>query len=348
MVTAYDVARQAGVSVGTVSRYLTGNGYVGAESTAKIARAIDELGYIRNRAAASLRTKQTGLLGFVVSDLRNPFTAEIASALSRRARALGYGLVLSESANSARVALEAIQSMQTHGIDGLVITPPESRALNQALVKAVATLPVVGIGLRTQPLVTDLVTSDTRAGAIAATRHLLDLGHMRIAYVGSRNMASGRYRGYASAMQTAGTEPGPESTFFGDLDKATGLVALRQFLAQPVPPTAVFAANDAIALGILQACHEAGVRIPDDLSVVGFDDIELAQHTSPALTTVAQPTTEMGEAAIDLLVARLRDEIPEKEPRQLVLTSELRIRESTASADGTEQGADVRSEMKEQ
>jgi LacI family transcriptional regulator len=331
MVTAYDVAERAGVSMGTVSRYLTGNGYVGDASRAKIAAAIDELGYIPNRAAASLTTKNTGLLGFVVSDLRNPFTAEIASSLSQHAREHGYGLVLSDSMNDPAISLEAIESMRAHGVDGLIVTPPESSALNDALVAAAPTLPIVGIGLRTTPQVTDLVTSGTRAGAISAVEHLVGLGHRRIGYVGSSSMASGRYRGYQDALAAAGLPIDPDLVVVGELNRAGGFAAVDALFALAERPTAIFAANDAVALGVIQAAHEWGVAVPEHLSVVGYDDVDLAAHSVPPLTTVAQPLAAMGQAAVELLISRLRGADRQRASEEVVLPVRLVVRGSTAS-----------------
>lgn len=328
MATAYDVARVAGVSVGTVSRYLNGKGYVGAETREKIASAITELGFIPNRAAASLTTKTTGLLGFVASDLRNPFTAEIASALGHKAREEGYGLVVYESADDARLAIEGIDLMRSHGADGLVVTPPESKLLNSALVEAARFMPVVGIGLRTNPLVTDVVTTDTELGATDAMRYLLSLGHERIAYVGSATMASGRYKGYRSALEEASIPVDESLVVVGPLTWQAGFAALPPLMEQKQPPTAIFAANDVVALGVLQAAHTRGMKLPEELSVVGYDDVDPARHSEPALTTVAQPLKAMGSAAVGLLVARIRKVAPDV-PQQAVLPAELVIRNST-------------------
>jgi len=332
MVTAYDVAKRAGVSMGTVSRYLTGNGYVGESTRARIASAVDELGYIPNRAAASLTTKNTGLLGFVVSDLRNPFTAEIASALSRNARLHGYGLVLADSMNDAAISVEAVESMRAHGVDGLIVTPPESPELNEALRRAAAVTPIVGIGLRTDPMVTDLVSSDTRTGARDAVTHLLELGHRRICFIGSNSMASGRYRGYEDALTQAGIAVNSELVVLGDLNRSAGYQALLQVMTLDDPPTAVFTANDAVALGVIQAAHSVHLDVPSDLSVVGYDDVDLAAHSVPPLTTVAQPMAAMGQAAVELLVKRLQGSDRDAGPEQIVLPVQLIVRHSTGPA----------------
>ncbi|MFT3889127.1 MAG: LacI family DNA-binding transcriptional regulator [Arachnia sp.] len=331
MVTVYDVAARAGVSIGTVSRYLTGNGYVGEATQGRIAAAIDELGYVRNRAAASLTTKSTGLLGFVVSDLRNPFVAEIASALSVTARAAGYGLMVSESGNDPAASLQSLELMRTHGVDGVIVTPPESPELNDALVRAARTIPVVGIGLRTEPLVSDTVTSDTEGGARAAVEHLVALGHTRIAYLGLAKRGAGRFRGFQRAVAASGTAVGRE-VFLDQLTHQDGAAALRRMVADGDLPSAIFAANDAVALGVLQTAGQEGIAVPRDLSVVGFDDIAMAANAAPPLTTVAQPTAEMGAAAIQMALTRLRSDGRDLPPREAVLAARLIVRESSAVA----------------
>lgn len=331
MVTAYDVAATAGVSIGTVSRYLTGNGYVSEKARERIAAAIASLGYIQNRAAASLTTKKTGLLGFVVSQLRNPFTAEVASALGAAARAHGYGVVLADSSGDPTQSIEAVELLRGHDVDGLVVTPPESPAYNKVLVAAARSIPVVGIGLRTTPMVTDLVTVDTRTGARQAVRYLIELGHRRIAYLGSETMASGRYQTYRETLAEAGIELDPALVELGRLDREAGFLAVQRLMTLSSPPTAVFAANDAVALGAIQAAHRLGVPVPGRLSVIGYDDVDLAAHAIPPLTTVAQHMSGLGEAAVTLLLNRLTGQAPSDEPQQIVLDSKLIVRESCAA-----------------
>jgi LacI family transcriptional regulator len=184
----YDVAAAAGLSVATVSRFLAGSGYVGQASRNKIADAIVALGYVPNRAAASLKSRRSGLLGFVVSDLQNPFVAELAASIGAQARLHGYGMVLSDSQGNPEHSVEAVELLRSHGVDGMIVTPPESPALNELLLSMQSLrIPLVGIGLHTSPPRIDVATVDTRAGAMAAVRHLIELGHRRIAMIGSRS-----------------------------------------------------------------------------------------------------------------------------------------------------------------
>ncbi|SDS36873.1 LacI family DNA-binding transcriptional regulator [Microlunatus soli] len=328
-VTAYDVAARAGLSVGTVSRYLTGNGYVGEASRARIARAIGELGYVRSSAAASLRTRKSGMLGFVVSDLRNPFTAELAVAIQERARDAGCVVFLAHTMGEPDRAMEAIDQLQSHGVDGIVITPPASAQLVERLAELRAGgTPVVGIGLRTDPQVIDLATVDTRTGAGELVDHLVGLGHARIGYVGN-DRSSGRYRGYKAGLKAAGLELEQDLIRVGPADRSTAWDAAEALLTGRRPPTAIFGFNDATALAVLQRAYQIGIRVPEQLSVVGFDDVDLAAHSVPPLTTMAQPKVELGRRAVDMIIQQLGSGVGE--PTTATLTTQLVLRASTAA-----------------
>ncbi|MGG7510234.1 LacI family DNA-binding transcriptional regulator [Plantibacter sp. YIM 135249] len=307
MVTMYDVARAAGLSIGTVSRFVNGNGYVSAASEEAIRAAIAATGYVPNNAARSLTTKRSGLIGFITSDLINPFTALLAQSMALRASESGHSVLTAVTDGDEARALEVITALRGQQVDGLVVTPPESAAVNAYLETITGSgTPVVLVGMELDTPA-DRVSSDTYGGAKAAVEHLLRLGHTRIAFVSrapAESFARGRYRGYCDALAEHGITVDPQLVFGLDdtasaLGDATGLALERA--------TAVFAVNDLVALGVAQEAHRRGRRVPEDLSVVGFDDIALAGVSSPPLTTVRQPTEEMGQSVIDLLLARLAD-----------------------------------------
>ncbi|MFI7066810.1 LacI family DNA-binding transcriptional regulator [Kribbella sp. NPDC050124] len=328
-VTAYDVAKRAGVSVGTVSRYLTGHGYVGKEARRRIATAVAELGFVPSRAAASLRTKKTGLIGFVVSDLRNPFTALVATAIQENAREHGLGVLIAHTMGMPERAIEAVDLLRGHGVDGLVVTPPASPALVERLADIRQSgIPVVGLGLRTKPTVFDLLTVDTQVGARAVVEHLVDLGHQRIAFIGN-SRSSGRYRGYRASLKAAGLPIRREYVHIGAVDRDTGWNATTRFHALPEQPTAIFALDDATAVSVLQRAHALDWPVPKALSVVGFDDVDLAHRSVPPLTTVAQPTEDLGRIAVAEIVRQLTDGIGE--PAITTLSTELVLRHSTGA-----------------
>jgi DNA-binding LacI/PurR family transcriptional regulator len=330
MVTMYDVADRAKVSIGTVSRYVNSSGYVGAAAREQIRLAIAELGFVPSIAARSLTTKKSGLIGFVTSDLANPFTAELVQGLQERATELGYCVVTTSTDEDEDRTLQALTVLRSHQVDGLVVTPPETPAINDYLVAAARQgTPIVLIGMRLDPPVADRVTTDTYAGARQAMEHLIALGHRRIGYVGGRNLAKGRRRGYTEALKAAGLKAHKELVVLRSLNRTGGASALETLLALPDPPTAVFAANDAVALGVIQAACKRGLRVPEDLSVVGFDDIDLAEHAVPPLTTVAQPKQRLGHEAMTLLHQRMNGTGPARIVERL-LPCELVVRESTA------------------
>ncbi|MEQ7011042.1 LacI family DNA-binding transcriptional regulator [Actinopolymorpha sp. B17G11] len=332
MVTMYDVAKRAELSVGTVSRYVNDSGYVGAASREKIRRAIAELGFVPSTAARSLTTKMSGLIGFVASDLTNPFTAELAQGLQERASHQGYCVVTSSTDGDEQRTLEALTVLESHQVDGLVVTPPETPAINDHLVTAARKgTPIVLIGMELDPPVADRVTTDTYQGARLAVEHLLELGHRRIAYVGARSQAKGRRRAYADTLRAAGISGDKDLIAVRALNRQGGVSAGSTLLDLSDPPTAVFAANDSVALGVVQAAYRRKLRVPDDVSVVGFDDTDLAEHAIPPLTTVAQPKLQMGHEAISLLFHRIKGTGPDRIVERR-LTCELVVRDSTAPA----------------
>jgi LacI family transcriptional regulator len=332
MATMYDVARRAGTSVGTVSRFVNGSGYVGKASRSRIRKAIDELGFVPNSAARSLTTKRTGLIGLVVSDLRNPFSAELAHAIQHAAKEHDYSLVVSATDSEDERALQVLSGLRSRQVDGLIVAHPESRAVNEELVTTVRQgTPLVLIGMRIDPPVCDRVTTDTYEGALAAVSHLIEQGHRRIGFIVGQEQIRGRRRGYVDALGAAGIELDESLIASDPLNRDGGAAAAVRFLTRPDPPTAIFAANDAAALGVLQAAYVQNVRVPDDLSVVGFDDVELAAHAVPPLTTVAQPTIDLGREAVALLFGRLNGSGPENNVEHR-LPCRLIVRDSTTQA----------------
>lgn len=327
--TAADVARAAGVSGATFSRFMTDGGYVSAAARERIAAAIRDLGYVPDRRAASLTTKRAGLLGFLVSDLRNPFTAALATEVQLRVGEHGYALVLSNTMADPGVAANALTTLRAHAVDGLLLTPPVDGQLTSDLAATIRTgTPAVGIGVQLDPLIMDVVTVDTYAGAHKLMAHLIALGHTRIAFAGDPHV-SARYRAYLDALTDIGVDPHP-SWLLTPASRFEILVAqLAEFTRHPEGPTAVMALNDEIAATVVQAAARVGLRVPADLSVTGFDDVPLASSLTPPLTTVRQPIADLARTAVDALVRRMEgDDSP---PTRSILALELVLRDSCAS-----------------
>ncbi|NYE21598.1 LacI family DNA-binding transcriptional regulator [Microbacterium immunditiarum] len=330
MVTMYDVAARAGLSIGTVSRFVNARGYVGPVSSEKIRRAIDELGFVPNTAARSLTTKRSGLIGFVTSDLANPFTAELVQGLQEEAILEGYCVVTASTGRDEQRTLQTLAALRGHQLDGLIMSPQESPAVDEYLRHAAHEgLPVVRVGAAREPMEADLVASDTYSGGRSAMSHLHDLGHRRIAYVGAHRQAESRRQAYLDAVESIGLPVESALVCEGEPNREGGVLAGARLLEMADPPTAVFAANDLIALGVLHAAYRRQLRVPDDLSVVGFDDSEVARHSVPPLTTVAQPKQELGRYAARLLLDRVTGR-RDSEAVERLLSCELVVRDSTA------------------
>ena len=330
MTTIYDIAKLAGVSVATVSRYLNRTAPVLPDTARRIQQAVDQTGFTLNRAASSLTTKRTGLIGFITSDLINPFTAEVGQAMTEEAVEQGFSLLTAITAGREDRFLQMLTELRRHGVDGVIATPPGTPRILAALAELVAAgTPVTTIGIDLVAAGAGFVSVDTYSGAVAGVEHLVDLGHRRIGFLGGPDpaVARGRLAGYTDALRRAAIRVDRRLVVRDSLDREGGARAFGVMVELPRPPTAVLTVNDMVALGALQEAHTRRIRVPDDLSVVGFDDIAMASYASPPLTSVAQPKALLGRTAarslIDQLVEqRVRD--PER------LTCELVIRSSTA------------------
>ncbi len=335
MGTIYDVARLAGVSTATVSRYLNGSPRVRPETAERIRQAIEETGFVLNTAARSLTTKRTGLIGFVTSDLMNPFTTELAQAMTLEARSAGLSLLTAVTFGDQDTFVTTITELRRHQVDGVIATPPETPAIVVAL-RALARsgVAVVTIGITVDDAPVDFASVDTYRGGRLAVEHLTALGHRRVALITGAPegaVAGSRYRAYHEVLAEAGVPIDRELIIATTLDREGGAAAADRLLDLERPPTAIFAVNDVLALGVIQQCHARGLRVPGDVSVVGFDDIAMASHASPPLTTVAQPRTELGRIAATLLIDRLAQ--PDAAPREVRMDCSLVLRSSTAPLD---------------
>lgn len=332
MATIYDVARLAGVSAATVSRYVSQSVGVKASTAERIQRAIEATGFERNQLASALTTKRTGLIGFLTSDLLNPFTAEVAHAMTEEAGAAGFSLLTAVTSGREDRFLRMLSDLRQHQVDAVIATPPETPRIVQALAElARAGTPVTTIGIELDEPVAGFVSVDTYSGARAAIDHLVQLGHRRIGFIAGPDplhTGRGRFDGYTDALRAARIRPAKTLVVRSDADRKGGADALGRLLDSARPPTAVFCLNDVLALGALQASHSRQIRVPEQLSVVGFDDIAMASHASPPLTTIAQPKTELGRTAARMVIDQLSGSVDRKATR---LPCELIVRGSTAA-----------------
>lgn len=328
--TIRDVARQAGVSTATVSRVLNNSDGVTEYTRTRVEQAIRDLGYRYNALAGGLKKQQTGLIGHIVPSIAGPVSPLLARAVESEAQKSGFSVILCNSFESAEQERSNVNVLIERRVDGIVFSAP----LVIDNVRAVRNrgVPVVIIERRTEITDFHFVESDNLSGAYEATKYLLDLGHRRIAFIaGPKNAVISKLRtdGYLRAHVDSRLSALPELMAEGDYSRHSGFEAMRAFLSLKDRPTAVFAGNDTMAIGAMQAARQAGLDIPTDLSIVGFDDA-YADLAIPQLTTVHQPLQEIGMLAAKILLAQI--EGGETYPLENVLPCRIQERESAGRA----------------
>jgi LacI family transcriptional regulator len=309
-VTIRDVADRAGVSVATVSKVINDRYGISAATVARVQAVIEELGYESSLVARSLRNSRTNVVGVLVSDIE-PFSAELIKGVARALRGTGYELIVYSAGGKSpdHVGWEnrALSRLGGTLIDGALLVTP-------TVVGPSFSAPVVAVDPHTGSDEVPTVDSDNRHGAALATQHLLDLGHRRIGFVGGRtDLESGRLRelGYRETLQRAGLDPDPRLVRNASYEADEAHAATVELLALAEPPTALFAANDLSAIAAMDAAASQGLRVPEDLSVVGFDNVPESALSTPPLTTVHQPIQQMGERAVEILVGLLAGRAPD-------------------------------------
>jgi LacI family transcriptional regulator len=303
-VTISDVARRAGVSPTTVSHVLSGKRLVGAATRATVLAAIEELGYRPNHVARNLRTRQSHMIAVVVPDITNPFYAVLTRGLADAVDAAGYGTYVCNTDGQQERERKFLQDVMDRGVDGVVFASGDT-ASQVKLQAAGGTTPMICIGEQRDHAMCDAVIPDDERGSHEAGAFLASRGYRRIAMIqGPPRYGATRTAGFRAAMQAAGRKVPSKYLVRGDWTRKGGYEAMTSLMALPDPPDAVFCANDLMAIGALDVAHEQGLRVPDDLAVVGFDDVDAATIVTPRLTTVRNPAYETGSAAGDLLLSR--------------------------------------------
>jgi LacI family transcriptional regulator len=329
--TIKDIARLAGVSTATVSYVVNGSRPVSPELAGRVRRAIAEVGYAPNAIARSLRQAHTRTIGLVIEDNLNPFFAEVAKGVEDEAFAMGYTVLLCNSNGSPERERAYLDLLAAKRVDGVVFFSTTSTAARlQPLVEQ--RIPVVSFYREAGGLPIDTIRVDNERIGYLATSHLLELGHQRIACIQPANTGGASARrvdGYRAALEEAGMMLDTRITPRGDNLVGGGQLATRNLLDSGRKFSAIFACNDAMALGALFALQSVGLNVPQDISVVGVDDILLASFSMPPLTTVAQPKQEAGRMAVDFLMDRIAKSIDP--PRAVILDAHLVVRASTAA-----------------
>lgn len=329
-VTIRDVARLAGVSVATVSRVLNASAPVREETRARVLDVARELRFSPNSAARSLSRQRAGALGVILPDLYGEFFSELLRGIDQEAQRAGHSLLVSSSHHDSRGIGAAVRAMRGR-VDGLMVMAPDVSAplLADVLPAGIPTVLLNGPAVDAD---VHEITVDNFGGARAMTRHLLGIGHTRIGFIAGAALnheASERERGYLAALREAGVTADRTLNVRGDFSEDGGWRGARELLALAERPTVIFAANDAMAVGALSALREAGVRVPEEVAVAGFDDIPVARFLNPPLTSVRVGIAALGERAAALVLSALAERSPPRQrPRRDVLPAELVIRDS--------------------
>ena len=311
MATMRAVANLAGVSTATVSHVINDTRTVSAQVTARVLEAMEQLDYHPDIVARSLRRRETMTIGLLVPSVEIPFFARVAESIEAAADAAGYSVILCSSGWSLPRELQHLRNLLARRVDGLVCISLNMTADHLAPMLRRGT-PVVLCERPMAGLEVDAVEIDNFQGAYDATAHLIALGHRRIACITglpSSTLNENRIRGYQQALAAAALPVDPGLIRCGDYSPASGARFARDFLDAADPPSAVFAFNDLMAMGVLQVAQQRGLRVPADLAVIGFDGLPLIEHTAPPLSTVDQPVAEMGATAIAMLVDRIKGEV---------------------------------------
>lgn len=325
-----DVARLAGVSTMTVSRVINKSGYASAATRLRVERAVADLGYVPNVLGRQLRSNRTKTLALVMSDITNPFFTTIARGAEDFAGARGFGVLFCNTDESEVEEIDYVSMLIQRQIDGVLLVPATSSSRSLPLLRS-RKVPVVVLDRRVRSRHVDVVRSDSEAGAHALVRHLVEFGHRRIAVLAGHKTVStsvDRVAGFRRALAEAGIEPDPQLIRYGGYHQADGYAMARHILAVSPQATAIFAANNFIAIGAIRAIREAGLRIPSDISIVGFDDLPDDWSVDPFLTVLAQPAYEFGRRAAELLLERVEGR-GLAAASEIVLPGELIVRRSS-------------------
>jgi LacI family transcriptional regulator len=324
-----DVAEHAGVSVTTVSHVVNNTRTVNPDTRSRVEEAMRVMGYQPNVVARSLRRGKTHTIGIILPDSANPYFAEVVRGIEDTSFSQGYSVILCNSDNDLDKERLYTNVLLEKQVDGIIFVAAGLSGKNIHHLKDRG-IPLVLVDRRVPEVEADYVLTDNQGGGRLATRHLIDLGHRAIACIAGPEgikLSSDRIAGYRHALEEAGFAIQPDLIIEGDFQFQSGYIAAQSLFGKRKEPTAIFACNDLMAIGVYRFAHEKGLRIPEQLSIVGFDDIRLAAFTHPPLTTIRQPKHTMGSTAAKLLLERMNQR--DSAPRLEVLDTQLIKREST-------------------
>ena len=323
-----DIARLARVSHPTVSRALQNSPLVNPRTAERIRKIALESGYRASAVARGLVTRRTRTIGLVVTTVADPFTSEVVSGIEQTANDHGYSVFLADSNADPERERKVVQAFAERRVDGIIVTSSRVGALYLPLLSEMM-VPIVLVNDQHPGAFVHSVMICNLEGSRAVARHVVELGHRRIAYLGDKlgyQSDTERHAGYREALDAAGIPHDPELVVHGDGKPEAAMRAMDTLLALPHPPTAVCCYNDMSALGAMRSIHMHGLRVPEDISVAGFDDLFVASYTQPPLTTVRQPMRRMGKLAMENLLKLMSGE---ESAVRIKVEAELIVREST-------------------
>jgi len=325
----FDVNVKAEVSVNTASRAINNKPDINEETKKRVLKVAQELGYVRNATAVALRTKKTGTIGVVIADNRNPFYAEVLNGIEEAAREKNYHIILVNTQRDYQKEEEAINLLLAKRVDGLLIAPVQDRD-DDIRNLIMANFPFVIVGRDFENIEMDAVYNDEIKGGFLVTEYLFTKGHKRIAFINGflhKSPAQGRLEGYKKALKEYGIPFDDALVSVGDIDVEDGYERTKQMMKENLDFTAIFAYNDMMAFGAMQAIKEKGLRIPEDIGLVGYDDISFSSLMNPSLTTIRLKKQDLGIESVELLLSRINGRNGSREKmKKIMLNVELIVR----------------------
>jgi LacI family transcriptional regulator len=330
-VTQEAIANLLNISVSQVSRALNGKGEVSPETRKKICDIADQLGYSPNLIAQSLRYSRTNTFGVIQPDIANPFFANLVRGIENYSQAIGFSIFVSNTYEDTEKEYELVKHMVDRGVDGILLVPVRERDIKKSTFQEFD-IPAVLIARCVKECGVDCIVVDDKKGGYLATEHLIKKGRERIIYLsGPEDMVASldRLEGYHRALSDYGIRFSKDMLHVAGTTLEHGYNAMQIVLDSKIDVDAVFAFNDVIAYGCLRVFHERGIRVPDDIAIIGYDDANMNMVVNPTLTSVRQPTGEMGSRAAELLIDILNADRSSREPEVILFDPELKAREST-------------------
>ncbi|WP_116474832.1 substrate-binding domain-containing protein [Zobellella maritima] len=329
MATIKDVAALAGVSISTVSHVMNGTRKVSDSARLRVEEAVSRLHYAPNSVARSLKVNNTRTIGMVVTTSAHPFFAEVVQAVEDLCFELGYSLILCNTENQPERQLMHVRMLMEKRVDGLLIICTDTPPALQTLLQNHSQLPLVMLDWSRESSFADIIHDNAQIGGYLAGQYLVAQGHRRFACITghlTKGTSQLRLEGFKKALAEASLELPASAIVEGDFESESGYQGMQRLLQQKFPVTAVFAFSDTMAFGAICAITQAGFRVPQDISVLGYDDVNMARFTNPPLTTISHPKRTLGRWALELLLKRIKDK--DHRQAQLELTPRLVVRDS--------------------